>query len=287
MKYRFMKEYCVKYPLAVLCRVLDVSRSAYYAWLKRVPGARELRRKILESKVWELFYNSRRTYGILSVLKGLIGLGWRCGKNLVQKVIRGLGLYPKTHRQFKATTNSKHKYPVSENILNREFTADAPDRKWVGDITYIPTEEGWLYLAFVLDLYSRKIIGWSMKERMKADLVMDAFSQAVGQRNPLPGLLFHSDRGSQYACHDFRKLLADHKAVSSMSRKGDCWDNAVAESFIHTLKTELVYHEKYRTREEAKKSIFEYIEVFYNRGRRHSALNYATPVDFERLRKVA
>ena len=198
------------------------------------------------------------------------------------------GLYCKTKRQFKVTTDSKHSNPISPNLLERQFAVQNPDKYWVGDITYIPTKNGWLYLATVIDLYSRQVIGWSMADNMKAKLVNDALTMALFQRKPQKGLIWHSDRGSQYASDSHRTILNDHGIIQSMSRKGDCWDNAVAESFFHTLKTELTNHRHFINQQEAKNVIFEYIEVFYNRIRIHSANNYLAPVEFEeRYRKSA
>ncbi len=191
-------------------------------------------------------------------------------------------IFAKTKRKFRHTTDSNHKLPVAENILDRNFTSIGPDRCYVGDITYIPTREGWLYLAVVIDLFSRKIVGWAMSHRIDRHLVLDALRMAIQDRHPPPKLIFHSDRGSQYASDDFRKLLFRHGMVCSMSRKANCWDNAVAESFFGSLKTELVHHEDFQTRDDARLAIFEYIEVFYNRQRRHSTLGYLSPVDYEK-----
>jgi putative transposase len=195
------------------------------------------------------------------------------------------GLYCKTKRRFKATTDSKHNNPISPNLLSRQFTVLNPDKYWVGDITYVPTKEGWLYLATVIDLYSRQIVGWSMADHMKAKLVNDALTMALFQRKPKRGLIWHSDRGSQYASTSHREILKDHGIIQSMSRKGDCFDNAVAESFFHTLKTELTNHYQFNNQQEAKNVIFEYIEVFYNRIRIHSANNYLAPVEFEEVNR--
>jgi putative transposase len=193
----------------------------------------------------------------------------------------------KTKRKFKATTDSKHNKLVSPNLLHRQFNTTAPNLYWVGDITYIPTEEGWLYLATVIDLYSRKVVGWSMANNMKSELVNNALLMAIWQRKPLEGLVWHTDRGSQYASDSHRAIIKDHHVIQSMSRKGDCWDNAVAESFFHSLKTELAHQCRFKTREEAKHVIFEYIEVFYNRIRIHSANNYLSPVEYETMQKAA
>lgn len=287
MKYEFIKKYRSEFRLGKMCQVFGVSRSGYYSWLNRVPSKRSCEESVLEVEILDIYEKSRFTYGILRTLKEILSRGFRCGWKRVRRLLRRLGLFPKTKKKFKVTTNSRHNYPVSPNLLNQDFTASGPDLVYVSDITYIWTGEGWLYLAIVLDLYSRKIVGWALKERLTADLVIDAFQQAVWSRKPLPGLIFHSDQGVQYACHAFRNLLRSYKFISSMSGKGNCYDNAVAESFFHTIKTELVYHEYYQTRKEAKSSIFEYIEVFYNRTRIHSSLGYVSPEIFERLKEVA
>jgi len=196
-------------------------------------------------------------------------------------------LQVQTKRKFKATTNSNHDKPIAPNLLKREFTVSSPDIAYVGDITYIATREGWLYLAVVIDLFSRAVVGWSMDSRMKTQLVNDAMLMAIWKRKPAKGFIFHSDQGSQYASDNYRKTLSTHGAISSMSKKGDCWDNAVAESFFHTIKTELVHHCDFKTREEARAAIFEYIEVFYNRQRLHSANNYEAPLTFEAMQETA
>ena len=201
--------------------------------------------------------------------------------------MRENGIVAKARHRFKATTHSRHSLSVAENLLNRDFTADKPNRVWVSDITYIPTLEGWLYLAVILDVFSRHVVGWAMSDRLTADFVVRALSQAADRRRPSPGCIFHSDRGVQYACKEFRDVLKHYGFCQSMSRKGDCYDNALAESFFHTLKTEHVYHYRYETRAEARQSLFEYIEMFYNRQRRHSALGYRSPVEFEELARVA
>jgi len=213
--------------------------------------------------------------------------GIRCGKNRIARLMRENGIQAKTKRRFKITTDSKHNLPIAENLLDQEFTVDAPNKTWTGDITYIWTKQGWMYLAVVLDLFNREIVGWSMRKRITRDIVIAALAMAIQRKRPHKGLIFHSDRGSQYASHEFRRLLEKHSIIQSMSGKGNCYDNAVTESLFHTLKTELVYFEKYRTRAEARQSIFEYIEIFYNRVRRHSALGYVSPVDFGRLSMAA
>jgi transposase InsO family protein len=264
-----------------MCRVLAVSPSGYYAWLRRPESrrVRESRRLLVEIKA--IHQENRGVYGSPRVHAELKARQMHHGKKRVARMMRENGLRAKQSKKFKATTNSNHAYPVAPNRLNRNFEADRPDRKWLADITYIPTREGWLYLAAILDLFSKRIVGWSMAGRMTKELVLDAVSMAVARRKPEPGLIHHSDRGSQYAGLDYQRALSAHGMICSMSRKGDCWDNAPMESWFHTLKTELVNHRDYQTRRQAKSDIFEYIEAFYNRSRRHSALGYMTPVKYE------
>ncbi len=236
----------------------------------------------LLSEIRMVHQRSRENYGSPRVTAELHALGVRCGENRVARLMRLNGIRAKRRRKYRATTDSKHGYPVAPNLLARQFSVNRPNAVWVSDITYIWTSEGWLYLAGVVDLYSRMVVGWSMSRQITEELTLEALSQALGRRRPKPGLLHHSDQGDQYAAGDYRDLLADHQMICSMSRKGDCWDNAPMESFFATLKTELIYRERFTTREEAKVKIFEYIEVFYNRERRHSTLGYQSPVDFER-----
>mgnify|MGYP000911718086 FL=1 len=287
MKYRFVRDHSGQFPVRRICRVLGVPTSAYYAWRGRPESrrVREDRRLLVEIKA--IHQAKRETYGSPRVHAELKARGLRLGEKRVARLMRAGGIRAKQKRKFQATTNSKHCHPVAPNLLERDFEASAPDRKWVADITYIPTREGWLYLAAILDLYSRYVVGWSMAGRMNRRLVLDALDMAVGRRRPGPGLLHHSDRGSQYACGDYQEALTAHGMLCSMSRKGDCWDNAPMESFFHTLKTELVHHRDYRTRGEAKTDIFEYIEVFYNRSRRHSALGFITPEEYEMIKLAA
>ena len=224
---------------------------------------------------------SRMIYGYRRIHQDLAANQFRVSKNRVHRVMKEHKLKAKTKRRFKITTDSKHNYPIHNNVLNREFSINKPNSRWVSDITYIPTREGWLYLAVIMDLFSRKIVGWSMASRMKENIVINALKMALLKRKTSRGLLLHSDRGSQYAASVYQALLAKHGIQCSMSRKGNCWDNSAMESFFHSLKIEHVYHENYATREEAKSKIFEYIEVFYNRQRRHSTLNYKSPNEFE------
>jgi len=264
-----------------MCRALEVSRGGFYCWIRRFKSRREQENEQLLIEIREEFRKGRKTYGSPSITRELKKQGKKVNKKRVARIMRENGIRAKTKRKFKVTTHSGHKYPISPNLLNQDFTASGPNKVWVSDITYIATKEGWLYLAVILDLFSRRIVGWSMMDRLTRQLVMDAFQQAVGRRGAIQGLIFHSDRGSQYASYDFRNLLTNYGCLSSMSGKGNCYDNAVSESFFHTFKTELVYGRTYETRREAVSSVFEYIEVFYNRIRRHSSIGYLSPAQFE------
>jgi putative transposase len=266
-----------------MCRVLKVSRSGYYAWRGRPASERDAENRRLLDRIRIVYKKSRKTYGSPRVHSQLVLDGEKCSRGRVERLMSANGIRAKGRRKFVATTDSKHDLPVAENVLGREFSVEEPNRVWVSDITYIPTDEGWLYLAGVLDLCSRTAVGWSMSESLERRLVMDALEVAYRRRKPGRGLIHHSDRGSQYASHDYRKLLSDYGMQMSMSRKGDCWDNAVMESFFGTLKKELVHHRRYRSREEARREIFEFIEVFYNRQRLHSSLGYLAPAEYENL----
>ena len=282
MKFAFVKEHRRTWPAGVICRVLGVTRSGFFAWLKREPSLRQRRREQLVRKIKAVHQQNRGLYGSPRVHRALLIDGQRVSRNTVAKLMRQERIRAKTKRRFvPRTTDSTHQQPVAPNLLDRNFTASAPDCKWAADITYIPTDEGWLYLAAVLDLFSRKVVGWAMADRLQTDLVSDAMQMALEHRQPSEGLLHHSDRGVQYASDDYQQLLARHGICVSMSGKGDCWDNAVMESFWATLKTELVHQQRYQTRQQAKASIFEYIEVFYNRKRLHSSLGYVSPESFE------
>jgi putative transposase len=269
------------YPLRLLCKVMQVSRSAFYAWQRRPPSQRLQRNSALGVQVAEIHRKSRGTYGRPRLLAELRACGLVCGHERLRRLMKLHGLAGKQKRRFKATTTSTHSLPIAKNILARDFAPGAANRAWAADITYICTDEGWLYLAAVLDLYSRRLVGWAMDSRISSQLVTNALEMAARQRRPQVGLLHHSDRGSQYASADCQRLLSQYGMICSMSNKGNCLDNAVMESFFHTLKVELVHHRRYRTRSEAQAEIFEYIEVFYNRQRRHSFLNYATPAEYE------
>lgn len=271
-----------------MCKVLLIERSGYYAWLKRKPGKRKVNNERLDKKISTVFHLHKSRYGALRITAELRDNGESCSKNRVARRMNHLGLHAQAKKKFRVTTDSKHNLPVAPNLLGRDFTAFEPNQKWVGDISYIWTEEGFMYLAVVIDLYSRAVIGWSIQPSMSRQLVCDALTMALWRRGVPRGLLFHSDRGSQYCSHDFQKMLKNNGIMCSMSRKGNCWDNSVAESFFHTLKTELIYSERYLTRESAKHSIFQYIEVYYNRIRRHSTIGSIPPEMFENLgKKVA
>lgn len=282
MKYAFIQEHLREFPVGIACDTLAVSRSGYYAWRDRPPSPRSRRREELAQKIQAVHEQNRRVYGSPRVYEALKARGEAVCQNTVAKVMRQRHIRAKTKRKFiPRTTDSNHASPVAANLLDRQFQAEWPNRKWAVDITYVPTDEGWLYLAGVLDLCSRKIVGWSMAEHLRAELATEALAMAVARRCPGVGLLHHSDRGVQYACADYQKLLQSHGMKVSMSGRGDCWDNAVMESFWSTLKNELVNHQRYATREQARQSIFEYIEVFYNRQRLHSSIGYQSPEAFE------
>ena len=282
MKFAFIEEHLKGYPVKVACVVLEVSRAGFYAWRKRPASAREIRREVLSAKIQVAYRANRCVYGSPRIRQALLAEGERVCENTVAKCMRELAIKARIKKKFvPRTTDSTHDYRVPGNLLDRQFACEAPNRKWVADITYIPTDEGWMYLAAVMDLCSRKIVGWSMADHMEAQLVTDALAMAIDRRNPGKGLLHHSDRGVQYACDDYRKVLDQAGMTLSMSGKGDCWDNAAMESLWSTIKTELVHHEHYPTRAAARASLFEYIEVFYNRKRLHSALGYLSPEAFE------
>lgn len=287
MKYAFIQEHEAVFSVSRMCRVFNVSRSGFYDWLSRPESARKQADRQLTEDIKQVFEDSRQTYGTRRIQDDLDQQGQRVSRARIGRLMRQEGLRCKTRRRFRATTNSNHSLPVAPNHLDRQFQVAAPDRAYVSDITYVATGEGWLYLAVFLDLYSRQVVGWAMSAWMTADLVVDALQMARWRRRPGEGLLVHSDRGSQYASGRFQTVLKNHGYLCSMSRKGNCWDNAPAESFFHTLKTELIHHRRFGTREQAKQEIFEYIEVFYNRQRKHSTLGYRTPAEFDQLHRKA
>ena len=264
-----------------MCHLLAVNRGCYYKWLKFPEPELTRENKLIASKIREVFFESRETYGTRRLKRSLLKEGLIVSRRRIQRLMINMSLCCKTKKKFRATTDSKHSLPIADNLLSRRFNINTANTHFVGDITYIATKEGWLYLAVVIDLFSRKVVGWAMEDNMKAELVNKALLNAIWQRKPKAGLIWHTDRGSQYASTSHRKILSQHGIKQSMSRRANCWDNAVSESFFHTLKTELVYCCKFKTREEAKAVIFEYIEVFYNRKRMHSANNYLSPNEYE------
>jgi transposase InsO family protein len=280
MKYMFMEEHRGIFRLKKMCKVLKVSRSGYYAWRKRMPSKRQKANKWLLERIEEVYKKSRRIYGSPRITDGLNDQGITCGKNRVARIMQDNGIRAKIRRRFKRTTDSRHCYPVAPNLLINNNRAESV---WASDITFIRTREGWLYLSAVMNVRSRKIIGFSMMNELTQELTVSALKQAVERERPDEGLIHHSDRGRQYATYTYQDLLERHGIASSMSRKGNCYDNAHIESFFATLKRELVHGERYQTREEARLSIFEYIEVFYNRIRKHSSLGYKSPEQYGKL----
>jgi putative transposase len=262
------------------CELCKVSRSGYYDWLRR-PAKTNV--DVLGQKIKRIFKNSRKTYGTRRIKKQLAIEGIAASRQRISRKMAEQGLIAKAHRKTRATTNSNHDHPVALNLLNRQFDVKQPNKVWVMDITYLATNEGWLYLAIVLDLYSRMVVGWSISKRMTQELVIDALETAIKRRNPSPGLICHSDRGSQYCSHAYQNLLQEHGFICSMSRKGECQDNACAETFFHSMKVEWIYGEPLKSRYRMRKEVREYIEVFYNRQRLHSNNGYLSPSDFERV----
>jgi putative transposase len=281
VRFAFISAEKARAPVSILCRVLGVTRSGFYAWLSRGPSAREIDDERLSLEIVAIHKASRETYGSPRIHAELRAKGLDASRKRVARIMSELGLKGRRKRPFRATTDSKHNLPVANNVLDRKFEVDAPDVAWVTDITYVWTAEGWLYLAAILDLFSRRVVGIAMSERIDRELVLEALRVAIGRRVPNAGLLHHSDRGSQYASIDYQQALDQLGVVCSMSRKGNCWDNAVAESFFATLKTECVYTRRFATKAEAREAIFEFVEVFYNRSRRHSTIGYMTPTEFE------
>lgn len=287
MRYVFIQDHHQQWPVRTLCRMLQVKPSGYYRWRQRKqkPLAREVDQLQLIEQIKEVHQRSDRRYGSPRVHRQLKQQGRRCTRRTVEKLMKQQQIRSKCTRRFRLrTTDSNHPHPVAPNTLNRQFQQHQQINKvWLTDITYVPTDEGWLYLAAVMDLASRRIIGWATADHLRAELPLQALHQALQQRQPSPqqGLMHHSDRGVQYACGDYQQMLTQHGIECSMSRRGDCYDNAVMESFFKTFKAELVIHERYRTREEAKASIYPYIELFYNHQRLHSALGYRSPAVYE------
>jgi transposase InsO family protein len=291
MRFAFIDRHRRDWPVRLMCRVLEVTAGGFYAWLGREPGVRQRRHDELAAQITTVHAANRRVYGSPRVHRALVAQGESVSENTVAKLMRDLDLRGKSKKRFvpRTTEHDPAATPAS-NVLDRGFAAEAPNRKWVADITYVPTDEGWLYLAVVIDLFSRRVVGWSMADHLRTELVRDAMAMALTHRGVGSGgsgdsggvaLLHHSDRGSQYTSDAYRGLLEAHGVQPSMSRRGNCYDNAVAESFFATLKGELVHHEHYATHAQARASIFEYIEVFYNRQRLHSTLGYRSPEAFE------
>ncbi len=282
MRYQFIADHRQQWPTRLMCRTLEVSTGGYYDWRHQPAGPTRQRRDALVAEIRAIHHQAKARYGSPRIHAELVARGRRCCVNTVAKLMSQAGVAAKTKRKFRSTTDSNHGLPVAENLVDGQFDPPAPNQTWTADITYIPTREGWLSLAVVEDLHSRQIVGWSMSERVDSRLVVDALAMAVSRRLPGENLVSHSDRGSQYASEHYRRLLAGHGITCSMSRRANCWDNAPMESFLASLKKELVHDEDYQRRAEARASLFDYIEVFSNRVRRHSSLGYRSPVEFER-----
>lgn len=283
MKYAWIQEHSNEFPVALMCKLLNVSRSGYYESLSAPESKRKLRREEITEAAVKYYYRSNGIYGYRKVYADLQKeTNLSCSSELVRRVLSSQGLHSKTRKKYRATTNSKHNYSVADNVLNRDFQASRCNEKWVSDITYISTKEGWLYLAGVMDLYSRFIVGWATSPSLDSDFVCDALGMAIDFRRPDPGLIIHSDRGVQYASNKYQALLSRHGLQCSMSRLGNCWDNASQESFWGKLKTEWLRDKSFSTRFEARAAIAEYIEIFYNRIRRHACLGYVSPAEYEK-----
>ena len=284
MRYVMIKENTPYFSVRMMCKMLSVSSSGYYDWCDRAPSLRAQANAVLAGKIKVVFDDEHARAGAKRIEKRLKQEGILAGRHRIANIMRAQGWRAKAAKKFKATTNSNHKLPVAPNLLQQDFSAQQPNQKWVSDITYIWTEEGWLYLAVVMDLYSRMIVGWSMSARMTSSLVIDALQMAIWRRKNPQGVILHSDRGSQYCSHDYQKLLVDHGFICSMSKRGDCYDNASMESWNHSFKVEAIHGEKFTTRDNAKNHVFDYIDVYYNRKRLHSGLGYLSPVYFEEQR---
>jgi putative transposase len=279
-----IKENTPYFSVRMMCKMLSVSSSGYYDWCDRAPSLRAQANAVLAGKIKVVFDDEHARAGAKRIEKRLKQEGILAGRHRIANIMRAQGWRAKAAKKFKATTNSNHKLPVAPNLLQQDFSAKQPNQKWVADITYIWTEEGWLYLAVVMDLYSRMIVCWSMSARMTSSLVIDALQMAIWRRKNPQGVILHSDRGSQYCSHDYQKLLNDHGFICSMSKRGDCYDNASMESWNHSFKVEAIHGEKFTTRDNVKNHVFDYIDVYYNRKRLHSGLGYLSPVYFEEQR---
>jgi putative transposase len=281
VRFGFIATEKAQFPVRMLCRTLQVSRAGFYAWQGRAPAPRTQADAQLSLEVAAIHAESRRRYGSPRIHAELVARGRRASRKRVSRLMRARGLAGRRRRRFRVTTQSRHPFPMAPNHMARHFDSPTPNRAWATDITYLPTGEGWLYLAVILDLCSRAVVGWALSERLTTALTLDALEMALARRQPAPGLLHHSDRGSQYASHEYRRVLAGQGMVCSMSRRGNCWDNAVAESFFATLKVELVRDAAWATRARARTELCEYLEIFYNGQRRHSTLGYLSPRAFE------
>lgn len=286
MRYHFIREHDREFRITALCRVLDVSRSGYYGWRTRPASARQQANDRLLQYIRAIHVSSRENYGAVKTWEALTKAGEACGLNRVARLRQAHGIEAKRMRRFHCVYAARTHDTTAPNLLNRDFTAPAPDRVWVGDVTFVATREGWLYLAVLLDLYSRKVVGWAMGRQQNRQLVIDALTMAIEHRRPKPGLVHHTDQGILYTTSAYRAILTQQQMIPSMSRKGDCYDNAVAESFFSILKNELTWHHDFRSRDEARAAIFDYIEVFYNRQRLHQTLDYVSPVRYEEQRVV-
>ena len=287
MKYQFIADHQQVFRIARMCAALRVSRSGYYGWRGRPASARERANQRLLHRIEQIHRSARENYGARKTWEALRAEGEVCGRHRVARLRQISGIIAKRARRFRRSYAARNSAPPAPNLVNRDFTAPAPDRVWVTDITFVPTRRGWLYVAVMIDLFSRRIVGWSMSNRIDQQLVADALQMALRQRRPVPGLIHHSDQGQQYAGSTYRAMLKAHDILQSMSRKGNCLDNAVAESFFSNLKNELVHHTVFDDREQARTAIFDYMEMFYNRNRLHQSLGYQTPVDYEALAGVA
>jgi putative transposase len=283
MRFQFIEDHREEFAVKLMCTVLGVSTSGYYAWRGRPPSKREMANRELTAKIKEEFEKSRETYGSPRIYQVMRKLGLMCSPNRVARLMRAAGLKAKQTRRYRSTTKRNKADRAAPNILKRDFSAEAPNQKWLADITYIATQEGWLYLATIMDLFSRRVVGWAMSPRMTSDLTLSALDMATRRCRPEPGLIHHSDQGSQYTDSEYQAVLAAHGIVASMNGVGSWWDNAPMESFFGTLKSELVYDRAYRTRAEASPDLFYYIEAWYNRRRLHSALGYESPEAYEQL----
>lgn len=281
MKYTFVRDEAKNHSVEQLCNIMEISRSSYYAFESKSLSKREEADQRLIPIVQEIFKENRKAYGYRRISNELKGRGENCGYYKTASLMRKLNLKPVAKRRFKLTTDSKHSLPIFTNVLNRNFKPSKMNQAWTSDITYVDTHQGWLYLAVVMDLYSRTVVGWAMDKNMATGLVKNALNMALSKRKISTGLILHSDRGSQYASHEYQSLLKQHGIICSMSRRGNCWDNAPMESFFRSLKVECVYQQSFEQRDEAKTEIFSYIEGFYNRQRKHSALNYLSPREYE------